>query len=108
MLPNGMRSAALAERCRLNADGLAPNVANATVRSITPCPAAAEVENTKFVADFQNADRVGTIIRFGQERRHCYDVARQRLRIMRGYDLAGERGVSEVLAIGVRGRIGKV
>lgn len=91
-----------------NADSFQPDVADTSIGSIAPSPAAAEIEKTHLVADLQNGDVLGIVVRFGKKWRWCDDVPRKGIRIMRGYHFARESGIGQVFAIGVRRGVGKV
>jgi len=125
MCANGMRSAAREGKCdgdqSLSA-GLAANndrelaryrfrgdVADEALSTgIAPGPAEAVVEHCEGVSGLEVGQSIGVFRWTALQRRIRTDHTVERLGIMGGDDLAGERPVGEVLAIGVESRIGRV
>ena len=78
------------------------------VGAIAPGPAAAVVQNSKFVAHIELNDLIGVVGWLRQKRCCGNKVAEQRLGIVGGDYPAGEADIGQVLAVGVGRRIGRV
>jgi hypothetical protein len=83
------------------ADRLGRDIADAAIGAITPGPAAAHVQHADFVAGTEFGKRLGVIVGLRQELRAGNQMPHQRIGIVGGNDRAGERGIGEILAIGV-------
>jgi hypothetical protein len=108
MSPNGTPFAASAARCSGSAgQGFGADVADAAVGAgIAPGPAPCVVEHPKFVADAELSDQLGRIVGGAAEGGGGGQAARHRFGIMGSDDPAGESDVGEVLAEGVKIRVG--
>ena len=91
----------------LGADRFRHDIADPTVRRVAPGPAEAVIEHSQHVARAQRRDqrgaRLGSLPKLGIGPERAW----QRLGVVRGDDPPRQRGVGQILAIGVGRRIGQ-